>query len=134
MQKNYLITVFLRYICKFNSQEHFLSRVIEEATDKISYLKKKKKVLSVKSFHYVSHIFSLVLIEKSLKRSPVCTGRDLILLVKALFQLVTLNNELMLCFYSALASLYEERKKKYIYIYFYSVYRSNSKHHFKMNI
>jgi len=39
-------------------------------------------------------------------------GRDLILLVKTLFQLVTLNNELQLCFNGALALLYEGREIK----------------------
>jgi len=43
---------------------------------------KNKIILSVKTFHYVSHVFSLGLIEKSLDRRLISRGRDLIQLVK----------------------------------------------------
>lgn len=106
-------------IHKLNSQEHFLSSYRRSYWQSFQHQKRPQTqiLLSVKASHSVCHGFSLGLIDISLERSLISMGRDLKLFVKTLFQLVTLNNELLLCFNGALTSLYEGREMKKVYIW-----------------
>lgn len=102
--ENYVITVFLIVM-----QAEFLGTFSvysyrRSYWQNLHYRKPTKKnltqtqnkhqiLLFVKTSHYVCHGFSLGLIDKSLERSIISRGRDLIILLLTLFQLLILNSE-----------------------------------------
>lgn len=129
--KDCVITVFL--ICM---QAEF-SGAFTVMCYRRSYWQKIIRVIKPKMWMVlpvqITHSASWILFRfnwQIISEKSISMGKDLVLLVKILFQILTLNSAFLLFFNSSLASLYEGTEQKKCLCW---MHRSQSKHHFKIN-